>query len=156
MAIIGAVASTGGAAAIFSNFVAGTGLQTLRNFLDGLEGMLDSTEEHNPYVDVVLDVIKVVLDAGSIVANGLSALGLIKTSTIKAAAGVGAVALRIFGSVGQLLKGKPTDFANQVGPAMSMIMGSASTLTGLGQLIGDVGQVSTDWGNAQAYSASHS
>ncbi len=149
-------ASSGGLAVFFSNFLGGTGLQTARNLLDGLQGMIDSTEDHNPIIDVITDAVKALLDLGGIVINILSMKGVIVASGIKSVQGNAAILLRILAATGQILQGQKVAFKNALGAGMATTTGFVGTIGGVAQFAGDALQLSGDWQAYQEYSDTHS
>ncbi|HLG60743.1 MAG TPA: RHS repeat-associated core domain-containing protein, partial [Ktedonosporobacter sp.] len=157
-AIVGAgisASASGGLSVFFANFLAGTGIQTFRNLIDGLQGMMDSTAEHNPLIDVFVDVAKALLDLAGIIVNGLSMKGVINASNIKSVQGTAAVLFRILGAAGQVISGQKVNFKNAFGAGISTLQGGIGVLGGFTQLAGDIAQGISDYNTYQAYAADH-
>jgi hypothetical protein len=148
---LGANATSGGLIALLSNFVAGAGLQDVRNIVDGLEGIMDSYQDHNPLLNLIADGLKVLLDIGTLAAMPFGLKAVTQANNIRSTLQI----TRFIGAIGQYLKGGSVDFSKYVGPAASAISTLSASISAAGQLASDGIQLWSDWNAYQEYAQTH-
>ncbi|RAQ94087.1 hypothetical protein A4R35_00985 [Thermogemmatispora tikiterensis] len=113
---------------------------------------MSSFAEHNPLLDLVVDVLKIGLDLAAIVTLKIGLSALRRVSSINSAGQV----QRFIDAIGQIMKRKPVTFAKYVAPAVGAIVGIVGAIAGAPNLIVDAARLGNDFFNVYLpYARSH-
>jgi hypothetical protein len=147
----GGLAVTGGLAILAANYIKSAIVQAVRLILVGFQDIFDSAAEHNPWVDVVLDSLKIVTDVLTLVFSISDTTKLI--SNIRNGSGLLGKAKFLLDEAGDFFAGQGTSIKSHAGLIVSANAGfvaAAVTLLG-GEGVPDSLQFAGDLQNALNY-----
>jgi RHS repeat-associated protein len=151
-ALVGAQATTAGVATFLANFALSAGAFLIRSVIDGLQGIMDSFAEHDPGLDLLVDILKIGLDLAALVTLKIGFSALKEVSSIQSAGQV----QRFMGSIGQILRRQPVTFMKYVGPSVAALMALVGAAGYATSLVVDVARLGNDYFNVYLpYAQSH-
>ncbi|GER84541.1 hypothetical protein KTAU_31770 [Thermogemmatispora aurantia] len=113
---------------------------------------MDSFAEHDPGLDLVVDVLKIGLDLAALVTLKIGFSALKRVSSIQSAAQV----QRFMDSIGQIMRREPVTFMKYVGPAVAALLALGGAAGYATSLVVDVARLGNDYSNVYLpYAQSH-